>query len=350
MQLKHLSPYMKVGFQNKDLYLGFGSIIQKIEDSQNQAILLDCLDMWRTAQDQEDVKSTLLQKYTEQEVVDVLNLVVKQNYVIDADWYDRDHPFSRNFLYYALSGANPQHVQENLKKKTVLILGCGGIGNLVSVALATSGIGRLILLDFDDIEHSNLTRQFMFTRDDIGQNKAEVLKQALLNRSLYTQVETIHGAVSESLLESVVKPDLIVLSADSLDCLPTVNSYAVKHHVPYINIGYVQDIAVWGPFIIPGKTGCFYCRQVIADSQHVDEKLAQKVQRINAKHQAPSNPSVNMLASSLGLMDIIKYLGEFGEIQSLNKRIGIWTNSLKIETQNCERNPDCHMCSQKAVA
>ncbi|WP_051908736.1 ThiF family adenylyltransferase [Candidatus Odyssella acanthamoebae] len=217
---------------------------------------------------------------------------------------------------------------------------------MVSVSLATSGIGTITLLDFDEIETSNLTRQFMFSLQDIGLNKADVLKRELLKRSTSTQVDIIKERLSQEVLKSIERPDLIVLSADSLDCIPIVNSYAVKNGVPYINIGYIQDIAVWGPFVIPGKTGCFYCQQIIANDNKGDTELKEKVKRINAGHQAPSNPSVNMLASALGAMDIIKFLGDFGKVQSLNKRVGLWTNSLKIETQDCTLNPNCKICSQ----
>lgn len=130
-----------------------------------------------------------------------------------------------------------------------------------------------------------------------------------------------------------------------MDCIPTVNGYSLKHNVPYINIGYVQDIAVWGPFVIPGKTGCFYCRQIVANNEDIDSGIKLNLKKINFQHQAPSNPSVNMLASSMGLLDIIKYLGDFGEIHSLNKRVGLWTHSLKLETQDCSINPECEVCS-----
>jgi len=278
-------------------------------------------------------------------VEEVVDMVLRRHYVIEEGWHERTNPWSRNALYYALSGGVPPDVQKKLQQKSALILGCGGIGNLVGVSLATSGIGKITLLDFDTIEVSNLTRQFMFTKDDVGKSKAEVLKEELLKRSHCVKVETIDSPISKELLESLPKPDLIVLSADSVDSLPTVNAFAIENKVAYINIGYVQDIAVFGPFVIPGQTGCVYCQDILAGTHPLNQQIKDKINSINKTHQAPSNPAVNMLASSLGLMDILKYLGEFGEIQSLNRRIGLWTHSLKLEVQECHKNPDCDICS-----
>lgn len=71
--------------------------------------------------------------------------------------------YSRNHLHYQSYGMNPASVQYTLSQKVVIILGCGGIGNHVSAILASSGVGKLILVDNDVIEITNLTRQILFT-------------------------------------------------------------------------------------------------------------------------------------------------------------------------------------------
>lgn len=54
----------------------------------------------------------------------------------------------------------------------------------MSVILATSGIGEIILIDNDQIENTNLTRQVLFSEDDVGKNKTEVIKRELLKETL----------------------------------------------------------------------------------------------------------------------------------------------------------------------
>ena len=62
---------------------------------------------------------------------------------------------------------------DNLKNKSVLILGCGGVGGYVVESLARSGIGTLILVDFDVIEESNINRQIIALESTIGKNKVD---------------------------------------------------------------------------------------------------------------------------------------------------------------------------------
>ncbi len=68
---------------------------------------------------------------------------------------------------------------ERLKKATVLVCGCGGVGSFCAEALARTGIGHIILVDHDIVDPSNLNRQLMTTKADIGRPKVEVLKRRL---------------------------------------------------------------------------------------------------------------------------------------------------------------------------
>ena len=61
-----------------------------------------------------------------------------------------------------------------LKEKKVLVLGCGGVGSYVVEALARSGIGTLILVDYDTVEVTNINRQIMAYDSTIGQAKVDV--------------------------------------------------------------------------------------------------------------------------------------------------------------------------------
>ncbi|HUT29255.1 MAG TPA: sulfur carrier protein ThiS adenylyltransferase ThiF [Sedimentisphaerales bacterium] len=69
-------------------------------------------------------------------------------------------------------------INEKLKHATVGIAGLGGLGSTVSAALARSGIGRLIIADFDSVEPANLTRQHYFT-DQIGKSKVDCTTENL---------------------------------------------------------------------------------------------------------------------------------------------------------------------------
>ena len=78
----------------------------------------------------------------------------------------------------AIYTRHPQGVAERLCEATVGIAGLGGLGSAVATALARSGVGRLILVDFDRVEASNLNRQHYFY-DQIGRKKAQALTENL---------------------------------------------------------------------------------------------------------------------------------------------------------------------------
>ncbi len=64
---------------------------------------------------------------------------------------------------------------DQLKEKTIGIAGCGGLGSNCAIALARIGIGKLIIVDFDIIDQSNLNRQYFFT-DQLGMFKVDALQ------------------------------------------------------------------------------------------------------------------------------------------------------------------------------
>jgi sulfur carrier protein ThiS adenylyltransferase len=87
-------------------------------------------------------------------------------------------------------------VHEAVKNATVGIMGLGGLGSSVAGALARTGIGRLLLADFDSVEPSNLNRQQYFV-DQIGMLKTVALKENLQRMHPYVRIDTIEEKLTE---------------------------------------------------------------------------------------------------------------------------------------------------------
>jgi len=68
---------------------------------------------------------------------------------------------------------------EALSQKHILIAGVGGVGGFVAEAMCRSGIGNITIVDFDKVDVSNLNRQLMAQKDNIGQDKVDVLKSRI---------------------------------------------------------------------------------------------------------------------------------------------------------------------------
>ena len=65
---------------------------------------------------------------------------------------------------------------DRIKKKHVLVCGVGGVGSFVAEGLCRSGLGKITLLDYDKVEPSNLNRQLMTDKNNIGTSKVQALK------------------------------------------------------------------------------------------------------------------------------------------------------------------------------
>ena len=105
--------------------------------------------------------------------------------------------------------------QARLQRSRVLVVGCGGVGGTVAVALARTGVGAFTLVDFDDFEPSNLNRQIGCTRETLGRNKAEVLAEHLRSIAPGVEVESIPHRVALEDLDDLIEPcDLVFPAAD----------------------------------------------------------------------------------------------------------------------------------------
>lgn len=228
--------------------------------------------------------------------------------------------------------------------KQSLLLVVEELGNVVGVLLATAGIEEFILVDSDKIELSNLSRQIMFREVDCDQHKTTVLSDALKDRASQIKITEFKEFIDESNIQHLKDADFILISGDQENVLDLINTFAVEHNIPFMNVGYVEDIAVWGPLVIPRQTGCYQCKQHLVNFEDLTQDQVHKCREINSGYQAPSTGPINMMASSFAALDILKFLGNFGQIQSLNTRIGIWSHDLHIEKQDYSINPLCDIC------
>lgn len=350
-----LAPFVRLGYFNSKLYIGFGSIMNCIESGDFADLCILMTKIWRLPHTTEEIEVIFAKSFAQDLINKGIELFIN-NYVVNESVMsvlsEREDRYNRSHIFYSLSKSNPLQVTKFLQNSHVIILGCGGIGNIVATLLATNGVGTITLVDDDRIELSNLTRQLMFTEIDVGKNKTIILKSSIEKRNSSVIVNTINLRIAsyQDLLLLPPNINLIILSADEpSEIIKWVNLYSIAFKVPFINIGYVEDIAVWGPFVIPGITSCWECQDLTAvetfDSP--DDNKVNKVaiiKEINKQYVTPSFGPVNLLAASTATLDVLKYLGGFGKVQSFNKRLGIWTDELKIEIQDCNRNPNCHVC------
>lgn len=96
----------------------------------------------------------------------------------------------------ALCERHGEELQQKFSSATVAICGLGGLGSNIAISLARAGIGKLILIDFDKVDISNLHRQ-QYKASQIGMNKTDALRDNLLEIAPYVVIETHTERVAE---------------------------------------------------------------------------------------------------------------------------------------------------------
>ncbi len=110
-----------------------------------------------------------------------------------------------------------EQIKEKLQKFTVGIAGCGGLGSNCAVALSRVGVGKLVMVDFDVIEESNLNRQYFFY-DQIGEKKVFALKSNIERINPQTSIEAHDTTLTEeNVPEIFAKCDVVVEAFDRAD-------------------------------------------------------------------------------------------------------------------------------------
>jgi molybdopterin/thiamine biosynthesis adenylyltransferase len=123
--------------------------------------------------------------------------------------------------------------QQSLQKKSIAIIGCGGLGSSLGIALGSSGIGKIYLIDFDKVEMHNIHRQIAFTKEDIGKYKSEVLAHLLKARCDFVETEPFTGDF-ETFCKEDISLDLIIDATDNLPVRAKIDRYAKEVSTPWI--------------------------------------------------------------------------------------------------------------------
>ncbi len=119
--------------------------------------------------------------------------------------------------YRALSEKHGEKTQKSFESATVAICGLGGLGSNIAFALARAGVGKLILIDFDSIDITNLHRQ-QYKANQVGMNKTDALKENLLEIAPYVTIGTHSVRISENNAEALLeKADIICEAFDDAE-------------------------------------------------------------------------------------------------------------------------------------
>lgn len=165
--------------------------------------------------------------------------------------------YSRQMLYNKI-GVEGQRL---IASRTVLIVGTGALGSLSGELLARAGIGKLILIDRDYVEYSNLQRQTLYTEKDADEKKPKVIaaKERLLEIRPDLEIDAHIAHCDGPLLEDLAEEaDLLLDGTDNFDTRLLINDVAYKYGKPWVYAACVEASYSSCGFV-PGATPCYRC-------------------------------------------------------------------------------------------
>ena len=158
--------------------------------------------------------------------------------------------------------------QQRLADTSVAVVGCGGIGSLLTQHLAALNVQQVTFIDLDRLERSNVPRIPQATERDVGEHKVAVLQEAYLEQVPEAETTIVSTPVQDAEPE-LADVDVILAGLDRITPRVWLNQYATRHLTYYIDAGSridvddtgrIEDMATYVQTIVPGTdTACFEC-------------------------------------------------------------------------------------------
>ena len=220
--------------------------------------------------------------------------------------------------------------QEKLGKSIVAVVGLGALGSNSAELLTRAGIGKLLLIDRDIIELSNLQRQSLFNESDVGKPKAIQAKEHLRKTNSEIKIIPIIDDLNFENINKIFndKLDLILDCTDNLETRFLINDFSIKNNITFIyssavgSKGYVFSI-------IPNKTPCLRC--FLKEAAQLD--TCETVGVLN---------TITKIISSMQSNEAIKILLNKINFEKNLLFFDVWKNELsKI---NVKKNENCICC------
>ncbi len=140
-----------------------------------------------------------------------------------------------------------------------LIIGAGGLGTPLAIALAGLGATRLVLVDDDVVDLSNLQRQILYRTEDVGQFKVDAAKAALARRFPAVRVEAVRTRFDEGSARALVHDaDVVCDGSDNLATKFLTNDVCLAAGRPFVIGGAIRHVGqVFA--VRPGQSACYRC-------------------------------------------------------------------------------------------
>jgi molybdopterin/thiamine biosynthesis adenylyltransferase len=229
--------------------------------------------------------------------------------------------------------------QNRLLNSRVLVVGAGGLGTPVLLYLAAAGVGKIGIVDDDEVSISNLQRQVMYTCGDVGRSKTLVssVRVAALNPdvNVVAHSERFTRQNGHVLAETY---DFVIDATDNFASKFLIADVCAQANTPYCHAG-VRGFEGQVMTVLPGKTACYRC-------------LFEEEPPGEAEATCKSAGILGPVAGTLGCIqatEALKFMLGTGELLT-NRLLTLDLATMRIREVRFERNPECPICGSDPLA
>jgi len=232
--------------------------------------------------------------------------------------------YDRQLMVLGLEG------QKRLKRLSVLVVGAGGLGSFEALYLAALGVGRIVIVDGDIVEESNLNRQVLHWEEDLGRPKAVSAAEKIQRFNPFIEVVPVTEPVTRDNVDELVRSvDAVMDALDNWETRFIVDEAAYRHGKIFIHAG-VYGLEGQVIPIVPGETSCLRC--LLPPSLKTP----------------PKTPAIGFtvgIIAGIAVAELVKIVTGIG---SANKGVMIVFDAATMETTRVELKPreGCSCTSQ----
>ena len=245
--------------------------------------------------------------------------------------------YSRQILFEGIGEGG----QSQLAQSKAVIIGCGALGSVQIETLARAGVGRLVLVDRDFVEETNLQRQIMFEESDalnrLPKSIAAASRIARVNSDI--QVEPLVTDVNfENVEEIIAGADVVLDGTDNFETRFLINDACLKTRTPWI---YGAAVGSYGltMTIVPGSSPCLNC---------VLEAMPEPGSGPTCDTAGVIMPIVTTIASIQAAEALKLLTGQTDKLHRSLIRIDLWDFELnRLDLSNFDGQDRCAACSGK---
>lgn len=123
---------------------------------------------------------------------------------------------------------------DKLRASTVMVVGCGAVGSFAAEALARTGVGHIVVVDFDNIDPTNINRQLFALDSTVGTPKVDIARARIHDINPDTRVSA-YNIRWDGATDVDVRPDFVIDAIDDVPAKVALYKWCTKHNIPFIS-------------------------------------------------------------------------------------------------------------------